>query len=91
MVAFLISVFGTNLLAQWYKKIQIKYGDTEIHVVLAVLSCAAATIVSMFGQTETFKTVIGYAGSVFASAIALYEVIWKQFGSIGITDADLSS
>lgn len=84
VTAFIVSVLGVNGLTQWYKSLQTKYGDTKIHVAIAVLSIASALVVTVFGGTETFKQVMGYAGAVFTSALAMYEVVWKQLGSDGI-------
>lgn len=91
MFTFLFSVLGANALTQWYKTIQTKYGDTKIHVALGVLSIVAALAVKIFGGTELFQSLVANAVAVFASALTLYHVVWKQLSDIGITDTDLSS
>lgn len=80
--AFAVAVLGTNGLAQVYKNAQSKYGDTKMHVAIAILAITAALIVNLFGQTETYKVIVTHAGEVFASAIALYEVVWKKLGTV---------
>ena len=84
MFAFIVSVLGVNTLTQFYKNALAKYGDTKIHVAIAVLSIAAGAIVVSFGQTVTYQHILAYAGSVFATAVMLYKLVWSNLGSSGI-------
>lgn len=82
MLTFLLAVFGTSGLTQLYKNTQAKYGDTKIHIAMAVIAIAASIVVIFFGQTHTFKAIVEYAGAIFATAITFYQVIFKQVGNM---------
>jgi hypothetical protein len=86
MFTFITAVLGVNGITQVYKNAVLKYGDTHIHIALGIISLATALLIKTLGGIEIFQNLLADAVAIFASALALYHVLWKQLGDMGISD-----
>lgn len=71
-----VAVVLINLLTTLAKRYIVpKWGATGVQVIVALLALIAAWYLQYGGSLEMY---VAAAGSYFALAIALYEVLWKR-------------
>lgn len=82
LITGLVAIIGTNGITQLFKSFQMKYGDTKIHlfafVVALAISCGYSVIMSSPGLMLLAK----HVGIIFAGSITMYELLWKQLGTV---------
>lgn len=77
-----IAIIGTNGIIQLYKSFQLRYGDTKIHIFAFVLSIGLSLGYSLVMSNPSLLLIAKHIGIILSGSITMYELLWKQLGTI---------
>ncbi len=81
-IGAIVSVLGINGITQFYKSVQAKYTDNEIHIAAFILAVVASIIWAYAQSNSSFMLLLEHIAALGLSAVGMYEVAWKKIGAV---------
>lgn len=79
MIEGTLIAVGLFILGQVAKKWVVpKFGATGLHVLVFIAALAVVVVKGLMDSFPEFGALVLLAGKYFASAMVLYEVVWKR-------------
>lgn len=82
MISSIIAVIGINGITQFYKKAVTRYGDSIVHLFVFLMALAFSAGYAYVNSNPSLSSLAEHAVAIAASAITMYEVVWKQIMSV---------